>query len=465
VVTAATSLIWFTNLSKSVLFITGDSIAPAMAGPGIRTLELAQVTNAEHNVHVVTTGKYEPVSYPFPVHSVGARELRRLVKQSDVLVVQGFALLQFPWLKHCAAKLVVDAYDPIHLEQLTDLAAVSDTNARKQLNQTIAALTEQLRYADFIICASEKQRDFWLGYLSAIGRVNATTYAKDESLRSLIDVVPFGVARTPAKQTRHALRNTIPGIGDDDFVMIWGGGIYNWFDPLSLITAVGLVAKKHKSVRLFFMGTVHPNPLFKGYEMTQKAVELSNVLGLTDKHVFFNDSWVQYQERADYLLEANVGVSTHFIHLETQFSFRTRILDYLWAGLPILTTTGDSFAEIISQQELGLVVPEQNPLEIANAIKVLIEKPAQRLKMQQRSRHYGENLVWVKISGPLLSFISNADSAPDIIRSARPVPLKLSRDNWIKAKFRGLILAYRAGGIRLVMARAINKLRPTKVDF
>ena len=38
-----------------------------------------------------------------------------------------------------------------------------------------------------------------------------------------------------------------------------------------------------------------------------------------------------YDERADYLLDADVGVSTHFPHIETEFSFRTRILDYLWA--------------------------------------------------------------------------------------------------------------------------------------
>ncbi len=56
--------------------------------------------------------------------------------------------------------------------------------------------------------------------------------------------------------------------------------------------------------------------------------------GALGTSVFFNPDWVAYEDRGDYLLEADAGVSTHFAHIETEFAFRTRILDYLWAGLP-----------------------------------------------------------------------------------------------------------------------------------
>jgi hypothetical protein len=38
------------------------------------------------------------------------------------------------------------------------------------------------------------------------------------------------------------------------------------------------------------------------------------------------------------LREADIGVSLHREDVETRYSFRTRVLDYLWAGLPIITT-------------------------------------------------------------------------------------------------------------------------------
>ena len=76
--------------------------------------------------------------------------------------------------------------------------------------------------------------------------------------------------------------------------------------------------------------------------MAVETRALADELGLTGTHVFFNEGWVDYDDRQNYLLEADIGVSTHFDHVETEFSFRTRILDYFWASLPVVTTGGDA---------------------------------------------------------------------------------------------------------------------------
>ena len=55
----------------------------------------------------------------------------------------------------------------------------------------------QLALGDFFLCASERQRDFWIGALHTAGRINPQTYAADPTLRSLIDVVPFGLPDEP----------------------------------------------------------------------------------------------------------------------------------------------------------------------------------------------------------------------------------------------------------------------------
>src|SRR5674536_385521 len=69
------------------------------------------------------------------------------------------------------------------------------------------------------------------GQMAALGRINPATYDEDESLESLIAVVPFGVGSTPPVHTRPAIKGVVPGIGPDDKVILWGGGIWN----LSLI--------------------------------------------------------------------------------------------------------------------------------------------------------------------------------------------------------------------------------------
>ena len=153
----------------------------------------------------------------------------------------------------------------------------------------------------------------------------------------------------PPRRTRPVLRGVVPGIGADDKVVLWGGGIYNWFDPLTLIRAVDKLRRRLPEVRLFFLGMKHPNPEVREMRMADDAVALAEELGLAGTHVFFNEDWVAYDDRQNYLLEADIGVSTHLDHVETEFSFRTRILDYLWAALPIVATSGDSLAALIER--------------------------------------------------------------------------------------------------------------------
>ncbi|MFM9022136.1 MAG: hypothetical protein ACKOK7_00035, partial [Solirubrobacterales bacterium] len=54
-----------------------------------------------------------------------------------------------------------------------------------------------LAAASRVMCASEAQRDLWLGMMAALDRVPLEAYDRDPSLRSFIDVVPFGVPAEP----------------------------------------------------------------------------------------------------------------------------------------------------------------------------------------------------------------------------------------------------------------------------
>ena len=47
------------------------------------------------------------------------------------------------------------------------------------------------------LCASDRQRDLWLGVLSSLGRIGYDEYAADPTLERLVAVVPFGVDPEP----------------------------------------------------------------------------------------------------------------------------------------------------------------------------------------------------------------------------------------------------------------------------
>jgi glycosyltransferase involved in cell wall biosynthesis len=122
---------------------------------------------------------------------------------------------------------------------------------------------------------------------------------------------------------------------------------------------------------------------------------------------------VPYDTRADYLLDADLGVSTHLDHLETAFSFRTRILDYLWAGLPIVSTDGDTFADIVRVNKLGTVVPPQDVEALASALDKLLYDEDRRQQTSKRVTAFSRSMTWDKVLQPLTEFCANPAGAAD----------------------------------------------------
>lgn len=401
---------------RRILVITGDSVGKKMAGPAIRAWHIAKLLSEEHEVRLLSMTRADSLDDAFEVGVISHHRPSSVMVHedwADVIIVQGHALALFPALESSQKVLVVDVYDPLHLEQLEQGRGKVLELWNKQVNDATEALNHQLLIGDFFLCASERQRHFWLGQLAGLGRINAYTYSRDSELDSLIAVAPFGISSTDPVKTKPAIRDVIPGIGADDKVIVWGGGIYNWFDPGTLIRAVAEVASTHPDIRLFFMGVKHPNPDVPEMEAVAEARVLSEQLGMTNKHVFFNESWVPFNDRQNYLLEADLGVSTHFQHVETTFSFRTRILDYLWAGLPILTTEGDSFGDLVEKERLGASVRERDQSALVTALTTLLYDPVAIQDARSNVARVRQDFVWERALAPLLEFCRQPVLAAD----------------------------------------------------
>ncbi len=129
--------------------------------------------------------------------------------------------------------------------------------------------------------------------------------------------------------------------------------------------------------RLVFAGSRHPNPQVGETRAARDTRTQPDRLVLAGHRVFFLD-WVPYDERASYLLEADVVVSTHLDHLEAAFSYRTRILDALWATRPVVATSGDALSDAVATRDAGIVAPPHSVDALAYALAELVEDPVRR---------------------------------------------------------------------------------------
>ncbi|MDK3256146.1 glycosyltransferase [Blastococcus capsensis] len=401
---------------RRVLVLTGDTLASRMAGPAIRAFHIAKALSGEHDVVLATTAGCDLVRSEFETrHIPGQQVMAELERWADVIVFQGYLMHEYPVLRSSTKPIVVDMYDPFHLEQLEQAKDLGEERRREVVQSATAVLNEQIARGDFFLCASDKQRDFWLGQMAAIGRVNPAVYDRDETLESLISIVPFGVENEPPVSTGRAVKGVIPGIEEDAKVVLWGGGIYNWFDPLTLIRAMALVKERVPQARLLFMGVKHPNPAVPEMRMAVQAQGLAEELGLLGSVVIFNHEWVPYEQRQNFLLESDIGVSTHLDHVETAFSFRTRILDYMWTSLPVVCTQGDSLAALIEQRDLGQTVPPGDVDRLADVLVSLLTDEALSARYRANLSGIVPEYQWSRVLEPLISFCRDPRRADDLL--------------------------------------------------
>ena len=410
----------------SALIVCHDVVGASMAGPGIRYWEMSAAL-ARRGIGVTLAapgpsplpplgengrrpGEGGPgASFAALSYAVGEPTLVDAARRSDALVVTGPILEQFPELKALDVPIAVDLYDPFLFENLHRLG---DTPAGWAEHQGgLHTLAEQARRGDFFVCANERQRDLYLGMLAAWGRVGPTTYAADPTLDRLLAVVPFGLPAAPPAPGR-GVRGVEPGVADGDRVVVWNGGLWDWFDADTAIRAVARLAPELPALRLVFLGTRHPNPAIGEPESARRAKRLADELGLVGRHVFFRD-WTPYQERGACLLDADLAISLHLAGVETRFASRTRLLDCIWAGLPLVTTEGDAIGDELVRRGLAVAVAPGDAAAAGEALRALLAEPDARGARRGAFQELREELTWDRAVAPLAAFLRTPRRAAD----------------------------------------------------
>ena len=119
--------------------------------------------------------------------------------EADVVVAQSLPLGLIRSLHRAGVRLVFDLYAPALVEAAANLAGEqsADRSDGIRYEEVVAVTRVALQLGDAFLCASDRQRDHWLGALAALGRVSPEVYGRDPALRSLVAVVPFGLDPAP----------------------------------------------------------------------------------------------------------------------------------------------------------------------------------------------------------------------------------------------------------------------------
>lgn len=382
-----------------VALVSSEPLRARAAGIGIRYLELARrLPGAGFEVVVVSPA--DPDEVPLP-EGVARRfvpgRLPETLAGCTAAVAQGQLandlLIECPELP-----VVIDLYDPWMIENLH----YAEELGLDPYRNDHATWVLQLSRGDFFLCSSEEQRLFYLGFLAALGRVNPPRLHDDPDLSGLIAPVPFGVPRELPPHRPYLERPAAPPSGRERLLLF--GGLYDWYDPGTLLDALELLGDRDAAPgwRLLFIR--NPNPEATPQRLLGQIERRCRALGWWGERVRLID-WVPAERRWDLLRDVDALVAPHNPTLETRLSMRTRFLEALAAGCPVVTTEGGTVSRLLAEERAGWVVPPADPEALARALgEVLGEAEAPDPERARRAAALAERFTWDRVLEPLVAF-------------------------------------------------------------
>lgn len=412
-----------------IALVSSEPVRPRMAGIGIRYFELARRL-PERGVDVVLVSPADPeetagLSLPgVEVRRFERGRLAHLLHGCDAAVAQGQlandVVLELPQLP-----VAIDLYDPWLVENLSYAATLGLDPYRNDH----ATWVLQMSRGDFFLCSSEEQRTYYLGFLTALGRVNPERLERDPDLETLIAPVPFGV---PGELPPHrpVLPAREPG-GPEEHRLLFGG-VYDWYDPWTLLDAL-----EHLDVPGWTLLLVrNPNAEGTPQRLLGEVEARCRKLGWWGSRVRTVD-WVPADRRYDLLRDVDLLVAPHTPSLETRLSLRTRFLDALAAGCPVITSEGGTMSRLLREHGAGWVVPTRDAAALARALREVLTAGEPALQARREgARELLRAFSWDRALAPLLRFCREPwrDETkerfafrPETVAPPDPLPFRLKR--------------------------------------
>jgi glycosyltransferase involved in cell wall biosynthesis len=395
-----------------VLLLAPGELGERLVGPEIRALEFARALSAHHEVTLAAQRSHDGERDGIRVVPSSRRRLLREAMRHDAVLgacLPPYLLAMRPLHRFTA---IADLYDP-HEQELATLQAGRERERELRARAAIQAL--QLRHADVVLCASEHQRADLLRSASEL--FGAAERLPDPA------VVPFGIPDPPPPSTRQPLRERFPEISAEDTLVLWWGSVWRWLDAETPVRAFARIASERTDVKLVITaGRPANKSAERRFDATEEIRALAGELGVLGRSVFFYDKWIPYEQRYDYLREADIGVTLHRHASEARLAARARYMDYLSAELPCVLGRGDETAEELGAGGFATLLEDPDPDALAATLLALADDPQALADARAAGHELAAARHWSAVGVKLRAAIA---AAPDVRRRERPASLAL----------------------------------------
>jgi glycosyltransferase involved in cell wall biosynthesis len=302
----------------------------------------------------------------------------------------------------------MDLYgDPLTISQVARSRAGSDQG----IGTAIALMRHPLLRGDVFSVCGVPQRDMLVGELAMCGRLNSRTLGYDFA-RVIYPGAP------PVSPQAEQGSDTLRGLGmpTDAFVVLWCGGYNTWTDVETLYTGLATAMAGNTRMHFLSVGASTYDAAETAYDRFVASVEHS-----PHRSRFHLLGWRPWQEIPRLYQASDVGVNIDALHYETIYGTRTRLMEMLAYGLPVITSTGCELSYQIPKRGVGASFTSGDAAGLACALLDLSASAEQLAKMRQTARALvAGDWSFGATTAALRAWVIAPDVAPDHRRDQVP---------------------------------------------
>lgn len=258
-------------------------------------------------------------------------------------------------------------------------------------------LMEALVQGDVFSSLSERQRFALMGHLGVAGRLNRSTRCYE-----FVHAIPYGVF--PATAPPYVAPRDHPY-----FVVMWCGSFNTWMDVDTLALGVVKAWRANRRLRLLVVGGVCPGYNEVSFQRFAEIIQRENA-----SEAIRMVNWQPLGELEKLYAEADVGLSIDRACYEATLGSRTRLIHFLLAGRPVISTTPTELAEDLEREGVLFGFRMGDPDHLAEVLLMAADRKAELQAIGQQGRDYVLSRYNARVLGsPLMEWLENPQFAPD----------------------------------------------------
>jgi glycosyltransferase involved in cell wall biosynthesis len=334
---------------------------------------------------------------------------RTLQKAHDAFLPDCVVAVNF---SHCLYATKLRTVKPVWMDIYGDILTIIQAGCyRSQSDRgmatSIAFLRHVLQSGDAYSVCGEAQKHALVGELAMAGRLNRHTFGYE-----FAHIVLPGAAKLSHPVARNGNKRSVLspwGVADNDFVALWCGGYNTWTDVDTLFAALEAAMSQEPRLHYVSVGDKTYQGADDVYGRFLKKIEQSQFC-----HRFHMLGWRPWSEIAAYYAESDVGINIDALHYETIYGTRTRLLEMMVAGLPVVTSLGSELSYLLRERGAALTFPIGEWRELADHLLTLSRRSERHRELARIARSVARTeLSFHNTTAPLRAWVDLPKTAPD----------------------------------------------------